>query len=79
MKLEEMALPPAIKTEAARIAQRIEIADGLLEMATAGGVGEGFLMGLACADTVSAQGIEALEDLFSQVMTRKLAEARKQL
>ncbi|WP_122434902.1 hypothetical protein [Pseudomonas viridiflava] len=78
MKLEEIALAPAIKTEAARIAQRIEIADGLLEMATAGGVGEGFLMGLACADAVSVQDIEALEELFSEVMTRKLAEARKQ-
>jgi len=78
MKLEDMALAPAIKAEAAGIVQRIEIADGLLEMATAGGVGEGFLIGLACANAVSTQDIEALEDLFSQVMTRKLAEARKQ-
>ncbi|MEE4883823.1 hypothetical protein V2K54_03700 [Pseudomonas alliivorans] len=78
MKLDEMAIVPAIKFQAAEIVQRIEFADGLLELATAGGVGEGFLMGLACIEALPAQDIEALEDLFSQVMTCKMTEARKQ-
>ncbi|MCD5985993.1 MULTISPECIES: hypothetical protein [Pseudomonas] len=78
MKLDEMAIAPAIKVQAAEIVQRIEFADGLLELATAGGVGEGFLMGLACIDASPGQDIEALEDLFNQAMTRKMAEARKQ-
>ncbi|SHM62765.1 hypothetical protein SAMN05216593_1027 [Pseudomonas asturiensis] len=78
MKLEEMDIAPEIKAQAAELVRRVEQSDGLLELATAGGVTEGFLIGLGFLGTLRPRDIDALDNLFNQAMERKMAEARKQ-
>jgi len=76
MTLDEMNIPPVIKKEAADLIRRIELADGLLELATAGGMTEGFVIGINCLKALRPNDVDALEILFSQAMDRKMAEAR---
>jgi hypothetical protein len=46
MTLEEMNIPASIKMEAADLIRRIDLADGLLELSTLGGMAEGFMIGV---------------------------------
>jgi hypothetical protein len=73
MTLEEMNIPPSIKKEAADLLRRIELADGLLELSTAGGMTEGFMIGLTCLKALRPSDADALEVMFSQAIDRKMA------
>ena len=77
MTLDEMNIPPVIKKEAADLMRRVELTDGLLELATAGGMAEGFMIGINCLKALRPNDVDALEILFSQAMDRKMREARK--
>jgi hypothetical protein len=77
MTLEEMNIPPEIKKEAADLIRRIELADGLLELATAGGMTDGFIICINCLRFMRPKDVDELEILFSQAMDRKMAEARR--
>ena len=76
MTLDEMNIPPVIKKEAADLIRRIEMADGLLELATAGGMTDGFVICINCMKLMRPNDLDALEILFSQAMDRKMGEAR---
>ncbi|MBA1229017.1 hypothetical protein G7013_05045 [Pseudomonas viridiflava] len=78
MTLKEMNIPLTIKSQAAELVRSIEMADGLLEVATAGGKTEGFLVGLKCVNALSVEDTATLEAIFDQAMERKMAETRKQ-
>jgi hypothetical protein len=74
MTLEEMNIPASIKKEAADLIRRIELADGLLELSTAGGMTEGFMIGVTCLKALRPLDADALEILFSQAIDRKMAQ-----
>jgi hypothetical protein len=73
MTLEEMNIPPSIKKEAADLIRRIELAEGLLELSTVGGMTEGFMIGVTCLKALRPADADALEILFSQAIDRKMA------
>jgi hypothetical protein len=73
MTLEEMNIPPSIKKEAADLIRRIELADGLLDLSTAGGMTEGFMIGVTCLKALRPSDADALEVMFSQAIDRKMA------
>jgi hypothetical protein len=74
MTLEEMNMPAVIKKEAADLIRRIELAEGLLELSTAGGMTEGFVIGVTCLKALRPVDAEALELMFSQAIARKMAQ-----
>jgi hypothetical protein len=74
MTLEEMNMPAVIKKEAADLIRRIELAEGLLELSTAGGMTEGFMIGVTCLKALRPVDAEALELMFSQAIARKMAQ-----
>jgi hypothetical protein len=73
MTLEEMNIPASIKKEAADLIRRIELADGLLELSTAGGMTEGFMIGVTCLKALRPSDADALEVMFSEAIDRKMA------
>jgi hypothetical protein len=73
MTLEEMNIPASIKKEAADLIHRIELAEGLLELSTAGGMTEGFMIGVTCLKALHPADADALEIMFSQAIDRKIA------
>jgi hypothetical protein len=72
MTLEEMNIPAVIKKEAADLIRRIELADGLLELSTVGGMTEGFMIGVTCLKALRPADADALEIMFSQAIDRKM-------
>ncbi|MEB0039831.1 MULTISPECIES: hypothetical protein [unclassified Pseudomonas] len=76
MTLEEMNIPTEIKRAAADIIERIEDATGMLDATMAGGVAEGFVLGLDCLKAVSPQHLDELERLFGKATDRKMALLR---
>jgi hypothetical protein len=74
MTLEEMNMPAVVKKEAADLIRRIELAEGLLELSTAGGMTEGFMIGVTCLKALRPVDAEALELMFSQAIARKMAQ-----
>jgi hypothetical protein len=73
MTLEEMNIPASIKMEAADLIRRIDLADGLLELSTVGGMTEGFMIGMTCLKALRPLDADALEIMFSQALDRKMA------
>lgn len=73
MTLEEMNIPAVIKTEAADLIRRIELAEGLLELSTVGGMTEGFMIGVTCLKALRPADADALEIMFSQAIDQKMA------
>jgi hypothetical protein len=73
MTLEEMNIPAVIKKEAADLIRRIELAEGLLELSTVGGMTEGFMIGVTCLKALRPADADALEVMFSQAIDRKMA------
>lgn len=73
MTLDEMNIPAVIKKEAADLIRRIEVAEGLLELSTAGGMTEGFMIGVTCLKALRPSDADALEIMFSQAIDRKMA------
>lgn len=69
--------PGIHKEEAADLIRRIELAYGLLELATVGGMTEGFVIGINCIKAMHPNDVDALEILFSQALDKRMAEARK--
>jgi len=76
MTLEEMNIPSSIKDEAADIIKRIEESTGILDATMAGGIAEGFLLGLICLKALRPKDIDQLEILFSQTTDKKMAALR---
>ncbi|MDY7559876.1 hypothetical protein QN382_08410 [Pseudomonas sp. 10B1] len=76
MTLEEMNIPAEIKRAAADIIEGIEQATGMLDATMAGGIAEGFVLGLACLKAISPQHLDELERLFGQATGRKMALLR---
>ena len=72
MTLEEMNIPAVIKKEAADLIRRIELAEGLLELSTVGGMTEGFMIGVTCLKALRPGDADALEIMFSQAIDRKM-------
>lgn len=77
MNLEDMNIPARIKQEAADIIARIEHATGMLDATMAGGIAEGFLIGLVCASAIHANDVDALETLFDHATDQKMRWLRK--
>jgi hypothetical protein len=73
MTLEEMNIPLSIKTQAADIIKRIEQSTGMLDATMAGGIAEGFVLGIVCLKAMWPEDIDQLETLFSQASDRKMA------
>jgi hypothetical protein len=72
MTLDEMNIQAAVKTEAKDLLRRIEQANGLLEFATVGGVIEGFLIGISCANAATAVDVDALDVIFMGALDRQM-------
>lgn len=76
LTLEALNIPSAVKTEAASLLRQIETAQGVLELATAGGMTQGFVAGLNCLNALTDEHAQALEDIFSAALDQKMAQAR---
>jgi hypothetical protein len=77
MTLEEMNIPQSIKDKAADIIKRIEHSTGIIDTTLAGGIAEGFVLGIICLRAMRPKDIDQLEILFCQATDLKLAELRK--
>ncbi|MGV8860735.1 MAG: hypothetical protein ACOH2O_04230 [Pseudomonas sp.] len=73
MTLEEMNIPLPIKIQAADIITRIEQSTGIIDATMAGGIAEGFVLGIVCLKAMQPKDIDQLETLFSQASDRKMA------
>jgi hypothetical protein len=77
MTLENMNIAAEIKREAANTIARIEHATGMLDATMAGGIAEGFLIGLVCVNAITADAADELEALFGDVTDQKMISLRK--
>jgi hypothetical protein len=81
MTLEEMNIPASIKKEAADLISRIELADGLLDLSTAGGeaglfmCGQGLFWAVTLAVLGGAWGAR-LADEFHSTRCKFVSQSR---
>jgi hypothetical protein len=77
MTLDVMDIQAKVKKEAIDLLHRIEQADGLFELTSAGGMAEGFMKGINCLKALPPSDADALDILFSRALDRKMALVRR--